>query len=277
MNGIVKYETDRGEVQLSPEIIKKYLVSGDGSKVTNEEIVLFINLCRYQRLNPFLREAYLIKYSEKYPATIVVGKDVFVRRAAANPNCAGWQAGVIVQDGETLVEREGSLVLDSENLVGGWAKVYRKDWQEPLKISVSLQEYTRENKEGVPQRAWATMKATMIRKVALSQALREAFPEDFQGLYSAEEMGINAEELSPHVGGVVENPETKVENSETKAKNETGKDVWSWFWTSVKAMGFSTKEAHEIAGVTSFSGFTREQLSEVLHKLQERKNPTSPS
>lgn len=32
--------------------------------------------------------------------------------------------------------------------------------------------------------------ATMIRKVAITQALRETFPNDFQSLYSEEEMNV---------------------------------------------------------------------------------------
>ena len=38
---------------------------------------------------------------------------------------------------------------------------------------------------------WQKMPATMIRKVALVQALREAIPEEFGGLYSPEEMPID--------------------------------------------------------------------------------------
>ena len=37
---------------------------------------------------------------------------------------------------------------------------------------------------------WSKKPATMIRKVALVQALREAFPEDFGGMYSQEEVGV---------------------------------------------------------------------------------------
>ena len=41
---------------------------------------MFIELCKAQKLNPFIREAYLIKFGIS-PANIVVGKDVFVKRA----------------------------------------------------------------------------------------------------------------------------------------------------------------------------------------------------
>ncbi|WPX08129.1 phage recombination protein Bet [Anaerocellum danielii] len=193
----IEYETETGKVVLSPEIIKKYLVSGDPTKVTDAEVFMFLKLCQHQRLNPFLREAYLIKYHQDEPATVVVSKDVFVKRASKNPLCSGWEAGIIIrkENGE-LEYRKGSLVLNGEELVGGWARVYRKDWQVPIEIAVSLSEYLRRKKDGQPMRSWREMPATMIRKVALEQALREAFATDFEGLYGAEEMSVEPQELS---------------------------------------------------------------------------------
>ncbi|MBT9147532.1 MAG: hypothetical protein DDT32_01290 [Syntrophomonadaceae bacterium] len=182
--GSVTYKTDDGaEIALSPEIIREYLTSGDSSNVTMQEIVQFIELCKGQRLNPFLREAYLIKPPNGKPASILAGKDAFAKRAQRNEEFAGYTAGVIVVpcEGQALIERVGSLVLPTETLAGGWAKVFRKDWVVPAEISVSLQEYKR------PSPVWDGKPATMIRKVALVQALREAFPE-LAGMYSAEEI-----------------------------------------------------------------------------------------
>ena len=105
---IVKYATEHGEVALSPQIIKQYLVSGDASKVTNQEVMMFLALCKYQKLNPFLREAYLIKYGNN-PATIVTGKDTFTKRAAANPACKGWEAGIIVKTEKSMDFRRGTF------------------------------------------------------------------------------------------------------------------------------------------------------------------------
>ena len=42
---------------------------------------------------------------------------------------------------------------------------------------------------------WKQMPGTMIRKVALVQALREAIPEEFSGLYSPEEMPVDDSQL----------------------------------------------------------------------------------
>lgn len=187
----VEYQTEHGTVKLTPDIIKRYLVSGDASNVTAQEIMLFMTLNKYQKLNPFLRESYLIKFGNS-PATMVVGKDVFVKRAAANPHYNGSESGIIVRtpDGK-LEQRVGTFRLKEEELVGGWSKVYRKNWDFPTEISVTLSEYERRKNDGGLQKNWKEMPATMIRKVALSQALREAFPEDFEGLYTEEEMPVD--------------------------------------------------------------------------------------
>ena len=194
-NAIMTYETDQGEVKLSPSIVKRYLVSGQADRVTDQEVVMFMQMCKYQGLNPFLREAYLIKFGNA-PATMVTGKDTFTKRAAKSPLCAGYEAGVVVQgkDGQ-LHERKGALVLPNETLVGGWAKVYRKDWKVPMAITVGLDEYARRKSNGELMSNWKQMPGTMIRKVALVQALREAIPEEFGGLYSPEEMPVDDSEL----------------------------------------------------------------------------------
>ena len=171
--------------QLNPDTVVRYLVRGNG-KVTEQEVVMFIELCKTQGLNPFIGDAYLIKYGDA-PASIITGKEVFTKRAAKNERFEGMQAGVIVlssRDGKTPIEREGSMVLTDigEKLVGGWAKVYVKGYCQPVYASVSFKEYT------TGKSTWNKMPGVMIRKCALVAALREAFPEEFQGLYCAEEM-----------------------------------------------------------------------------------------
>lgn len=184
--GLTEYECNGQMVKISPSLIKKYLVNGNG-QVTDQEVMMFLSMCKFQRLNPFLREAYLIKYGSQ-PATIVTGKEAFMKRAMRNPNYAGHDAGVVIVNDETGVmeNRVGTIVLNGETLVGGWAKVYVKGWTLPLTVTVSFDEYCLK-KDGKPASNWAVKPATMIRKVALVQALRDAFPEDLGGMYTAEE------------------------------------------------------------------------------------------
>ena len=186
----VEYECNGQTVKLTPNMIRNYLVSGGGN-VSDQEVVMFLKLCQFQRLNPFLREAYLVKYGNS-DATIVTGKEVFTKRARRNANYAGQQAGVVIQKENGDIEsRIGSLVLPSEVLVGGWAKVYIKGDEVPTEIFVSFDEYVGTKSNGEVNGQWKKKPATMIRKVALVQALREAFPEEFQGMYSQEETGVD--------------------------------------------------------------------------------------
>ena len=187
---VTEYESNGEIVKLSPNTIKRYLVSGGGA-VTDEEVMMFLSMCRFQHLNPFLREAYLIKYGDKQPATMVVGKDVFLKRAKRQPEFTGLQGGIIVMDKETgnLTEREGTFyVKELETLVGGWAKVYLKGYTVPFYASVSLDEYIGRKKDGEVNGQWAGKPATMIRKVALAQVLKEAFPEQNSGMNVQEEI-----------------------------------------------------------------------------------------
>lgn len=206
----VSYESNGELVKLSPESVMKYLVSGGGN-VSDQEILMFISMCKYQHLNPFLREAYLIKFGSS-PATMVVGKDTFLKRARRHSEFKGLQAGIIVKkirdDFDQFIEREGTYYdKTEETIVGGWAKVFLKDYEQPFYSSVSMDEYIGKKSNGEVNNQWATKPATMIRKVALSQALREAFPEETIGLYEPEERGIEEPVANPKLDALNLNTE----------------------------------------------------------------------
>lgn len=219
---LVEYEANGEMIQISPSMVRQYLVSGGGN-VSDGEVVMFMSLCRYQHLNPFLKEAYLIKYGNNDPATIVTGKDVFTKRADANPNYKGKKAGVVVLKSDGNVEeREGTMVLPGEKLLGGWARIFIKD-KEPEYQSVSFDEYAGRKKDGSLNSQWSKKPATMIRKVALVQALREAFPDRFQGLYASEEMAtVNdvAQDIEQYVKSEVKNNANSVDFDESVVDSE---------------------------------------------------------
>ena len=190
-NRVMSYEVAGAKVELTPEVVRNYLVSGNKERVTTQEIVMFMNLCKYSGLNPWLKEAYCIKYGND-PATMVVGKEAFMKKAESHPNYNGYQAGIIVCDPETgeVTKRPGSFRLKGEEVVGGYAEVWRKDREHSFLVEVSFDEYVGRKKDGTINSQWAKKPATMIRKVALVQALREAFPATFGGMYAAEESGF---------------------------------------------------------------------------------------
>lgn len=180
----VVYNTLGQEIKLNANIVRQYLTKGNGN-VTDQEILQFISICKYQQLNPFLNEAYLVKYKNNSGgednAVIVVGKEAFMKRAEGCEGYRGFLAGVILKRGTEVVYEEGEFMRDGDVLLGGWAEVHRNDRDYPVKAFVNLKDYDKKRS------TWNTFKCTMIRKVALVHALREAFPAQLGALYTIEE------------------------------------------------------------------------------------------
>lgn len=225
---LVKVQTESGEIALSSDIVKRYLVNGNGA-VTEQEIMMFMALCKAQNLNPFIREAYLIKYGSQ-PATIVTSKEAFLKRAMRLNECRGFKAGVICQckESKEIMKTEGFCPPGCE-VVGGWAEVQKDAWAYPHRVEVSLNEYMGRKGDGTPNKMWTEKPATMIRKVALVQALREAFPTALGGMYSTEEINtVDAAALptipvaqAPEVVEVqVTEPQPAAEDKQTRRRTK---------------------------------------------------------
>lgn len=201
----VTYEVDGNKVILTPSVVQKYIVGTD-SPITIQEFKFFSELCKVRGLNPFLKEAYCIKYGNQ-PAQIVVGKDAIIKRAVLNPEFDGIESGVIVIKDDNITERKGCFVAPNENLVGGWAKVYRKNWTHPTYCSVGLEQVASRKKDGSLNSMWASKPATMVEKVAKVRALRETFIENLGGLYDADEVEQNNAVDVPEPQNVIDQDE----------------------------------------------------------------------
>ena len=159
----VAYSDEKGqEIKLTASDIVEY-ISTDSS-VTEKEVVQFLNMCKYLKLNPFLKEIYLIKYKDS-PATFVISYQTLLKRAEENKNFDGY---------ETEVKGEIPKMTAT-------AIVYRKDRSYPVKITVNYREAVkttmdRQTRELKPTNMWKNMPEWMLRKVALARALKEAFP-----------------------------------------------------------------------------------------------------
>jgi len=178
-------------------------------KASDAEIELFLMLCKSQNLNPFKREAYLIKYAQDKPATMVVGKEVFTKRAMNHPLFRGFENGIIVERNGAVLYEQGCFSLDTDKLLGGWIKVYLDGLVVPMFESVKLEE------ADAPSYFWKKMPNHMIAKVALVRGLRNAFPDIFGGLYDSDEIPETAGVLSGDDG----KPMAEIE-AETKTNAE---------------------------------------------------------
>lgn len=209
----VEYEVNGNAINLDVNAVQQFVTKGNGN-ISETEAVNFLQLCKHQGLNPFLNEAYLIKFGSQ-PAQQVVGKEAYMKRAGRNENFDGYEAGVVVFRNNEIIKKAGQAVYPNEELFGGWAKVYRKDITRPYEVEVSLQEFSK------GQSTWKQQPANMIRKVALVNALREAFPEDLGGLHTEEEPNYGddgAVDLEP-TNSQKEKPTTEDVLSEFKKEN----------------------------------------------------------
>lgn len=183
MNNEIVYQAGGQDVKLSPGIVAQFVTKGNG-EITMAEAVNFMNLCKYSGLNPFLNEAYLIKFGSQ-PAQMVVAKEALLKRASREKDYEGMASGIITvtKDGD-VKHRKGQLVYPEETLFGAWAEVYRSDYAKPIYTEVAYSEYD------TGKATWKKMPANMINKVAQNKALREAYPDQLGAMYTEEEPDI---------------------------------------------------------------------------------------
>ena len=125
----------------TPQDVKRFF--DPQNLLSEKQIGQALTLIKGRNLNPFANEIYIIAYKNKKTGgvefSLIVSKEAFLKRAAQSKNYEGFEAGIVVLDKEgVLTERKGSLMLPTDTLVGGWARVYRKDFKVPVEIQLSL-------------------------------------------------------------------------------------------------------------------------------------------
>jgi len=132
--------------------------------LTDAEFRLFAEHCRATKLNPFKKEIWAIKAGGRLQ--LMTGINGYLAVANSHPQF----------DGMTVE------VDDDESPSKATCKVYRKDRKYPAEGVALMKEYRKDTP------IWRQMPRVMLTKVAKSIALREAFPQELNGTYTAEEM-----------------------------------------------------------------------------------------
>jgi phage recombination protein Bet len=208
-------------------------------KAADQEIVVFLRMAQSLNLNPWAREIYLIKWAVDEPASYVIAEESYLKAAEQCSEYDGHEAGIIVKDAAgTLQHSEGAFYVAGENieLVGGWAKVYRNDRKRPFYIAVNFKECAKTTRQGELNKFWRDMPATMIRKVALARALREAFPSRLGDMVTASEYPEMEEGAFPEM------------------LMKGGKPNWPKFYAMIKdQLNLTSEQAHKLLDVEHFS------------------------
>lgn len=182
MSEIVKYVTTDGlEMELTPrKVIEELVPAKDRPAMTDRNVAMIMARCAALRMNPLSGDCHIGVFKGR--PTIMPSIDYYQRVAAMQEGYDGMDSGIVVSDGSTMEEVCGCIVQKGWELVGGWAIAYDRGRSHPVHIAVPLEEYAQDNS------MWESKPATMIRKVAKAQALRELYPGCFKGTYVAEEM-----------------------------------------------------------------------------------------
>src|SRR3990167_818595 len=150
---------DLPAVKITREDIRKHFCA----LATDQEVAMGLAIVKSLNLNPFLREVHFVKYDAKSKMSIIVGYEVYIKRAERNGKLDGRSAGINT----------------AENY--SWVKIWRKDWKEPFEWQVNLGEFNKK------QSTWNQIPSFMGRKVAIAQGFRLCFPDELGGLPYTEE------------------------------------------------------------------------------------------
>jgi phage recombination protein Bet len=188
-----------------------------GLEPTDGDIIKFMQLCKAMRLNPWTGDAYLLGYDSSDPNkpptfTMIVAVQAMLKRAEINKEFDGIESGILVMaDDNKIQQRAGQLKMPGEVVVGAWAKVFRKDRKVPFYATVNFSVYDTNKSR------WKKDPAGMIEKVAISAALRKAFPSDVGSLYSADEMDhiVDGRVSPPSSGNIEASPSGDAEFDDT--------------------------------------------------------------
>lgn len=263
----VNYETALGNVQLDAETVKQYLVKGNGN-VSDQEVFLFVKMCQAQRLNPFVTgEVYLIKFGQQ-PAQMVVGYDTYKRRADENPAHLYTESGIVVCRGSSgeIVQKVGACLYPSEQLVGGWCRVHKLKGEREVTTfkEVGFNEYNKGNS------IWKEKPCTMIEKVAISQCLREAYPKDYEGLYTAEELAPTQYDVIVDDNGEVINGNHSAEDDEQITQGERQALFFKAHSSFGKDRGNEiVKRLIEEEGLQSTTQMTKSVYKRILDRIDD--------
>ena len=202
------------------EVIKRTVAEG----ATDDEIMMFMHLCRTYCLDPFNREIWFIKYAKqgqdlkKVEPTIMTSRDGYLKIADRNPMFDGLVSDVVCQHDKFKRTIEGVEHEYSANrgaITGAYALVYRKDRKYPIYVFAPIAEY-RGNSP-----IWSKYPSAMILKVAESMALKRAFT--VSGLVSKEEMDYEYSETppsSPSAPKVIEDVEPTSTPAQTQSTEQ---------------------------------------------------------
>lgn len=193
------------KIKLTIEIVQNLIATKtkSGRTCSPQQAAKFMMLCQAQRLNPFAGDAFLVGYDGKDGNpnfSLIVAHQALLKRAETCQGFEGMESGIIIKVDPSpecptgIIEREGDFALPEEQVVGGWARVYRTG-RKPTYRRLAITQ----RRPNYPSQFWEGAKANeQIVKCSEADALRSTFPTLLGGLYTEGEriIDITSERVS---------------------------------------------------------------------------------
>jgi phage recombination protein Bet len=155
---------------------------------SDDELSLFLEVCRATGLNPFQRQIFCIMRNE-WDSTTRTSKPKMTIQTSID----GFRL-IAARTGQHAGTEDAELGPPNKDGYPSWAKttVYRmlpSGHVAKFSATARWEEYRQVTKEGKLMGLWGKMPATMICKCSEALALRKGFPAELSGLYTKDEMG----------------------------------------------------------------------------------------